>query len=202
MKKQFPVSPEEIDRRRLHFIEALGKESDRGCVLVGAAVLDEALEQLLRAQMPMEKRLIKEIVDPLFKHPGPFSSFWSRIRTGYALGYLSAETFHDLEVIREVRNRFAHQYGPADLQEATITVLIGSLKAADAGLKYVDSSGERARTIREAAGQGTGQATVTPTMERVRWALAIGWIGIALETATAKYRLETEFGRNDPPFIV
>lgn len=200
MKKKLPTSPEELHRRRAQLLEALGKETGRGCVLVGVAVLDDALEQLLRAQMSCDKDVVRNIVDPLFRSPGPFSSFWSRSRAAYVLGYLSPETFHDLETVRELRNQFAHEYGPATFDDPAVRSAVGKLKAADAGLEYAQATADRARAIRK-AGEMPPRGTVTPTMERLRWSLAVGWIAIALESATSKYTAMASTGKNLRPFI-
>jgi hypothetical protein len=113
MKKKLPRTPDDIALRRQNYIDAIGRESDRGCVLVAGSVLDEGLEQLLRAEMPEDPKLLGE----LFNNSGPLASFWARSRAALALGYITKDTFEDLEIIREVRNRFAHGYGPATLTD-------------------------------------------------------------------------------------
>jgi hypothetical protein len=121
---------------------------------------------------------------------------------GFALGYLSPGTFHDLTIIREIRNLFAHQYGPATFEDAAVTSLVARLKAADEGLAYVRSSTSLAHAIRDAAGRNPSQETITPTMERVKWALTVVWIVTALEAATAKYKITAEAGRTPRLFVV
>jgi DNA-binding MltR family transcriptional regulator len=186
-RRKLAKTAEDVELRRLEFIEALATESDRGCVLVAGAVLDEALELFLRAQMPQDKQSVDSVVDPLFKHPGPLASFWSRIRIAYALGYISPATFHDLELVREIRNKFAHDYVSATFSNPEVKTLLDDFKGADAGLEYARSSVERARAIQQAAAMAPPRAAIAPTMERVRWAVGIGWIVVALETATQKY---------------
>ncbi len=83
----------------------LYSESDRGCALVGGAMLDEALAGLLRAYLISNPAVDKA----LLTNPGaPLSTFSARVATAMALGLLSDELYHDLEQIRKIRNLAAH----------------------------------------------------------------------------------------------
>lgn len=84
--------------------EGLQGESDRAVSLITAAFLDDALELLLR------KCLIDraKITDELFGSDRPLGSFSARVKMAYCLGHISRRTFEDLEVIRSIRNDFAH----------------------------------------------------------------------------------------------
>lgn len=82
-------------------------ESERGCVLVGAAFLEEVLEAMLRA------RLVEGTADPLFEYPQALSSFSAKITLCFAVGAVNADERHDLDVIRDLRNEFAHTHLPA-----------------------------------------------------------------------------------------
>lgn len=89
--------------------EGLKEETDRGLALVGAAVLDEALHcLLLRAfcdYKTAEDRLLGE------KQKGgdrPLSSFGSKSALAYSLGLISKAALQQLDMIRKIRNTFAH----------------------------------------------------------------------------------------------
>ena len=68
--------------------QALVKESDRGCVILGAAWLNTALEQLLRAICRTAPEDTKASVDPLFQGYAPLATFSAKIQLAFALGVL------------------------------------------------------------------------------------------------------------------
>jgi DNA-binding MltR family transcriptional regulator len=82
---------------------SLDHESDRGCVVVAAAFLDEALEALLRARLVDDGRL-----EELFEHPHPLSTFSAKTRMAFAVGSISRGERDDADIIRALRNEFAH----------------------------------------------------------------------------------------------
>jgi DNA-binding MltR family transcriptional regulator len=53
-------------------------------------------------------KLTPEEHDQLFIGTGPLATFSAKIRLGYALGIYGRKTRHDLDVVREIRNAFAH----------------------------------------------------------------------------------------------
>lgn len=95
-------------------------ESDRGAVLVGVAFLDEALTELLKACFVTDHSVQEQSVQSLFKVNGPLVSFWAKTNFANALGILSPHLFSDLEIIRKLRNRFAHQKDLADFNAADV----------------------------------------------------------------------------------
>ncbi len=90
---------------------ALEAESDRGCVLIACHVLDVALEHKLRKHFSRRRQVVKKAVDPLFETTRPFSSFWAKILTAYALSLLDDWAFEDLNSFRSIRNALAHSHG-------------------------------------------------------------------------------------------
>lgn len=94
-----------VTQRAADGCDLLHRESDRGCVLVGGAILDEMLRAVLQAYFVDDEKLGKE----LFQSPNAaLSTFSSRIRVCRALGLITDEFFRDLERIRVVRNQAAH----------------------------------------------------------------------------------------------
>jgi DNA-binding MltR family transcriptional regulator len=67
----------------------------------------------------LDEHLLECIEARLVKHPSvaklttgfnaPFGTFSSRIVGALALGLISADEYHDLEIIRGIRNDFAHK---------------------------------------------------------------------------------------------
>jgi hypothetical protein len=89
------------------FAEAMAtftKQSDRGCALVAAAWVDDALEECIRAGLRPEQKIADDLFEPL----GLLGSFGARIKIAYMFGLIERYEYHDLEVIRRIRNDFAH----------------------------------------------------------------------------------------------
>lgn len=105
------------------FMKQLMEESDRGAALVGVAYLDELLARLFRAQTLTEK-----VSEELFGRFGPLSSFSSRIDVAYCLGWIGRETHRDLNLLRKIRNEFAHAHGPVTFADAAVKARCSELQ--------------------------------------------------------------------------
>jgi mannitol operon repressor len=104
-KKPWEDAPPEI-LRLATFLNGFYEETDRGAVLMAAAILDEVLASVLRAFLvdsPESGRLLDEFNAPL----GTFSS---RILAAYALGLIEEQEFVEVEAIRKIRNLFGHSW--------------------------------------------------------------------------------------------
>ena len=66
------------------------------------AGLDSNLEDLLRAFFVADEREAEYLLGTNLQ------SFGARVRTAYCLGLLSEDECHDLRIIKEIRNHFAH----------------------------------------------------------------------------------------------
>lgn len=89
--------------------------SDRSCVIVAAAYIDELLGYLFRYFLtsPSSEKEDKE----LFPGYGPLSSFSSKILLSYRLGLISNYEYRTLQIIRKIRNLFAHDISKDSLLE-------------------------------------------------------------------------------------
>jgi DNA-binding MltR family transcriptional regulator len=103
-KKKSRKKLENLDDWDGFFTECLD-ESDRGTVIVGASFLDEHLRELIENFL-IDKPKQTEL---LLGNDRPLGSFGARIRTAYCLGLLTEDEFHDLKIVRSVRNAFAHR---------------------------------------------------------------------------------------------
>ncbi len=90
---------------RLHtFLNATKGETDRGRSLVAASLIEEMLEVVLRGFF-----LDTSATKKLFDDPNaPLSTFSAKASTSRALGLISHEEFSDIELVRKIRNAFAH----------------------------------------------------------------------------------------------
>lgn len=95
---------EKQKKAALDFRAALSKETDRGCALFAAAYLDNALSDLLYCTLAYDKKIETD----LFTGTAPLSSFSSRIKLAFYLGKISKVEKRDMELVRKVRNEFAH----------------------------------------------------------------------------------------------
>jgi len=94
----------------------LNKESDRGAVLVGVAYLDELLTRLFRKKMLLSKKLSEELLEGF----GPLSGLSARTKVAYALGWIGPETYRELNLLRAIRNDFAHSHEPRTFSDAKV----------------------------------------------------------------------------------
>jgi DNA-binding MltR family transcriptional regulator len=87
--------------------QSVRKDEPRTAVILAATLVEDMLRALLIAHMAKgadEKDGPKDLFGPM----GPLRSFDAKIRLGYAMKIYGDRTFHDLDLLREVRNVFAH----------------------------------------------------------------------------------------------
>ncbi len=88
----------------ISFIEWIHKEGPRGKVLISCGLLEQTLEDVLTNYLRDGKAK-----DDLFHSAGPLGTFSARIKLCFCLGMLDDREYHDLEVMRGIRNEFAHK---------------------------------------------------------------------------------------------
>ena len=94
-------------------------ESDRGAVIVAAALLEDDLTEILK-KMVQRNGLSAKYVNEMFDLSGPLSSFSSKALICYGFGIISEEIFNDLTKIRKLRNKFAHSSDKVDFLSSEI----------------------------------------------------------------------------------
>jgi DNA-binding MltR family transcriptional regulator len=100
-------------------------EGDRACALILAANIDNCLRDLLEAFfVEMSKNQKKD----LFENNGPLSTFSSVSRIAFATGFLSLDEFNDINLIRAIRNLFAHKVQGWSFSTGEVAQLCTSLK--------------------------------------------------------------------------
>ncbi|HSS79504.1 MAG TPA: DUF4145 domain-containing protein [Thermoanaerobaculia bacterium] len=99
------------------FQKEFSKESDRAAVILAAAMLEQALESLLRARLVA----IASDSDPLFDGPyAPVSTFSAKIDLAFRIGLLSSRVARDLHLVRKIRNSFAHNVTGCNFDDAIV----------------------------------------------------------------------------------
>ncbi|OGW40762.1 MAG: hypothetical protein A2Y97_08260 [Nitrospirae bacterium RBG_13_39_12] len=87
------------------FVNEINRESDRAAVILGTSKLEDLLYQLLNKYFISEPPNKSE----LFDGTAPLSTFSSKINICYRLGIIDKEFKKLLNVIKDIRNSFAHE---------------------------------------------------------------------------------------------
>jgi DNA-binding MltR family transcriptional regulator len=103
------------------FLDEMQKESPRAAVILSAAFLDENLRSLLAGFLIDQRSATDGLLDV------PLGSFSARITAAYCLGLISQHERDDLDLIRKVRNQFAHRLHNLTFDDAKIVAWCNSL---------------------------------------------------------------------------
>jgi hypothetical protein len=101
--------------------DEIDKQTDRGAAIVAATVLDNILENLIAARLIIPSPKHKKA---LFGQYAPLSSFSAKIELGFALGLYDTERRASLDLIRDVRNKFAHRLEATGFDNPKIAAII------------------------------------------------------------------------------
>lgn len=104
------------------FIKLTLDQDDRSLVLSMTAFLDDALNRLLSAFLIEDK-----ITKKNFNTNSALSTLDVKIKLAYALGLLTIEQYKDLDAVRRIRNRFAHDWKECILSDPKILILTEGL---------------------------------------------------------------------------
>lgn len=96
--------------------------SERSAILVAAAAFDTQLERILLTFLIADSAVSKRIVEA--------SSFAQKINLCFALGLISDDERHDLDILRVVRNAFSHNIFGCDFGNAEVVSSVSSLRLA------------------------------------------------------------------------
>ena len=104
LSAEMDIAYKDFIKRGLDFRKVLTEETDRGCALFAASYLEESLGKLLERRLLMSDK----VQDDLFGQNAPLGSFSSKIKMAYYMGLISSKSRRDLNIIRQIRNEFAH----------------------------------------------------------------------------------------------
>ena len=167
-----------INAMKDQLFESLSHESDRGLILISSSFLDEALELLLRAKFKFINNKPKKLIDSFFNSDGPLSTFNHKIKMAYAMDIISKWEYQDLEIIRKIRNAFAHTFGAASFSSEKVVKLTETLVGADFAIKSIGKS-----TIKQKKAKIMKQnESIKPIdnkakMERMRVTMTVSYMG-------------------------
>jgi len=107
------------------FISSLSEESDRARVIIVACWIEEFLKVKLMNEFSKGNAKARK---ELFSANGPFATFSAKINAAFCAGWIDSDVHYDIQIIKKLRNIFAHSYDPASLDEDEIRNLIQSLR--------------------------------------------------------------------------
>ena len=79
--------------------------NERSIAILGGTFLEMTLEKILYAFLPENDREVKK----LFDFNSPLGNFSNKIQMAYCLGLIEKTVKSDLNLIRKIRNKFAHE---------------------------------------------------------------------------------------------
>lgn len=100
----FPEVAKESVNEFMKLRREMLKESDRGLALYATAHIDNELEKILRNKLVGSTQHLNDI----FSFNGPLGTFSSKIKLSYSLGLISKAKMNDINILRKIRNEFAH----------------------------------------------------------------------------------------------
>jgi DNA-binding MltR family transcriptional regulator len=109
-------------------IDEVMKGAHTSQVIWAAALLDDALEQIIADRMP---NMSNRFHEKLFEGYGPFATFSAKIDVAYAMNFIAVEMRTDLLHIKAVRNEFAHATKRLDFHAQVVKDLLAKFRAYD-----------------------------------------------------------------------
>jgi DNA-binding MltR family transcriptional regulator len=116
------IQIEQLSAETRQLYHVLNEEPDLACVVIGAAFLDAAVASLL-AQRFSRSKVTEKLLAPI----GALGSFAVRADVAYALGLIKEAHHHDLCVVGQIRNAFAHSHLNLSFQDANIRQICNRL---------------------------------------------------------------------------
>lgn len=107
------------------FLVTLGTESERSAVVLGAERVNVSLENNLKKFL----RPCPDDDDPLFSASRPLGTFSGKIELAYRLGLIDLKFKQALNMVRKLRNDFAHAITVETLQEGKHASRVAALFA-------------------------------------------------------------------------
>lgn len=118
-----PTNDDEVLDNLNRFLALIGEQDDYAMILSLATFLEDTLGRLLLNYF-RDCKATRELVEGF---NAPLGTFSSRIKAGYAFGLVTEEQYRDLEILRKVRNAFAHNWEGVTLTRPDIKSMVGQL---------------------------------------------------------------------------
>jgi hypothetical protein len=86
-------------------LDELEHASPRAAAILGAVFVDESLATLLKSKLKQDMKLLGD----MFGRSKPLGGFGPKINLGFLMGLYSEVARTELDIIRKIRNEFAHK---------------------------------------------------------------------------------------------
>jgi len=98
-------------------------EGDRAAAIVAATFVDEHLALVIRHSLHQNKK----IADEMFSNSGPLGTFSSKINLAFLIGVFSAKCHKELNIIKRIRNLFAHDLALRGFESQQVKDIVKNL---------------------------------------------------------------------------
>jgi len=112
--------------------------SDRARAVLLASFVENALERYLKSKL--RPTFLSADYRHLFGIEAPLGTFSAKIRVVYAFNWCGPDTRHDLDLIRELRNGFAHSRNSFEFVTPEVAAMCRELRAPDAPGSFIPHS--------------------------------------------------------------
>jgi DNA-binding MltR family transcriptional regulator len=126
--KEFTKAEPTIDDLE-HMEKEFYGESARTCGILHATVIEVSLEAAIKSIMRGDRSVTLD--SEIFGFDGPLGTFAAKIKLAYAFGIFGPATHHDLELIRLMRNQFAHCRRPLQFGMPAVRSMCAHLQLPD-----------------------------------------------------------------------
>lgn len=133
---QVKLAREEVDARTDgirgadDFFLKLKAESDTVFSIVSFSFIDSRLTDIIIGNLP---NMNTAAAKGLFSPNGPLSTSAAKLNLVFALGWLSETTSHDLNILRKIRNAFAHDPYARTIEEEPFRSWVTALSNRESG---------------------------------------------------------------------
>lgn len=102
-------------------------ENDRATIVMSTVIVESALEVFVKDKL--RPTINSDDNRLLFDYVGPLGTFSSKTLIAYAFNFFGPETRHDLDLIRTLRNGFAHSRRSFGFTTPEVATLCAELKS-------------------------------------------------------------------------
>lgn len=134
---------ETISKESDHLFKMINHGSHMACVLIAGSYLDKCLAAMLKRRIAKCKET-NELLAP----NGSLSTFSARITMAFVLGLITKITHDNLNVVRKIRNHFAHHHLDMTFADLGVQSLCHGLQLPKTSLPSL-SDEEREKSIDE-----------------------------------------------------
>lgn len=133
------VAKEEAELDSLNrFMRLVGMQDERAMVLALATFIEDTLGRLFLAYFRSCKAT-RELVEGF---NAPLGTLGSRTKAAYAFGLVTEQQFKDMELLRKIRNQFAHNWEGVSLERNDIAAMVGQLSGYTLSGETTQSTGK------------------------------------------------------------